>query len=202
MVLATSAGVSATKAILRNSGARNSALRWSKKACSAACDGSSMVPACAASSFTYSTLRCSSRIAQERLDLGLGQHQPAVSVVAICRRSDLLALLGDVTLLGIAELADHRVKALLVERAVEAREIRVLGDRVRDFRVAEAEPHAAGLLVERRFRHHLLQDLAIQAERARLRRRQRTADLAAELLQPVVIDLPEGLDRRFRSSRP
>ena len=40
-----------------------------------------------------------------------------------------------------------------------------------------------------------LDDLAVEAERARLVQGDRAAELAAELLQPVIVDLAELLDR-------
>ena len=62
------------------------------------------------------------------------------------------------------------------------------------------EPHAARFLIQGCFRNRLLQHLAVEAEQARLFHRQRTAELAAELLQPLSVDLAEGLDRNLGSA--
>ena len=61
----------------------------------------------------------------------------------------------------------------------------------------DAEPHLLRLLVERGLGDQLAEQLAVETERARLIRRDRTAELAAELLQAVVVDLAELLDRDF-----
>ena len=53
----------------------------------------------------------------------------------------------------------------------------------------------AGLLVEHDFGDELADHLAVDAERARLLHGELAAELAAELLQPIVVDLAELLDR-------
>ncbi len=55
-------------------------------------------------------------------------------------------------------------------------------------------PIRRGLLVEGGFRHHLRQHLLVHADGARLFHGQRLADLAAELLQPIIVDLAELFD--------
>ena len=67
----------------------------------------------------------------------------------------------------------------------------------RDLGVGQAEPQRAGALVERGFGDQLAEQLPVEAERARLVGRDRPAELAAELLQPVVVDLAELLDPDF-----
>ena len=71
-----------------------------------------MVPACAASSLTYSIERCSFWKRVSASISAFGGSRPAEIVPAIWRRSDTAALLGEIALLGIAELADHRLKAV------------------------------------------------------------------------------------------
>ena len=60
----------------------------------------------------------------------------------------------------------------------------------------------ARALVERGLGDQLGEQLPVEAERARLVGRDRPAELAAELLQPVVVELAELLDRGFRCRRP
>ncbi|MBA7668738.1 hypothetical protein ES703_76853 [subsurface metagenome] len=108
-----------------------------------------------------------------------------------------LALLGEVALLGKAGLAQHRLEAGRIELAVETLEVGIAGDHAHGFGVGLAEPHAAGFLIEGGFRHDLLQYLAVEAEQARLLLGQRPAELTAHLLQAIIVDLAEGLDRNL-----
>ena len=55
----------------------------------------------------------------------------------------------------------------------------------------------AGLFIQRRLRNGLLQDLAVEAEGACLLHGQRTAELAADLLQAVRVDLAKLIERDF-----
>ena len=61
--------------------------------------------------------------------------------------------------------------------------------------VGLSEPEPPRLLVKRCFRDGLLQHLAVEAEGAGLIQRQRAAELAADLLQLVGIELAELVDR-------
>ena len=65
------------------------------------------------------------------------------------------------------------------------------------FVVGLSEPEPPRFLVKRGFRDGLLQHLAVEAEGARLIHRQRAAELAADLLQPVGIELAEFVDRNL-----
>ena len=56
------------------------------------------------------------------------------------------------------------------------------------------EPQRPDALVEGEFGDHLADDLPVEPERARLLERDRPADLTADLLQPLVVDLAELLD--------
>ena len=71
-----------------------------------------------------------------------------------------------------------------------------------DLGVGDAEPQLARPLVERGLGDELAEHLPVEAERARLVGRDRPAELAAELLQPVVVELAELLDARSRCCRP
>ena len=65
-----------------------------------------------------------------------------------------------------------------------------------------AEPHPARFFIESCVRNGLLQHLAVEAEGARLFLRQRPAELAADLLQPVVVDLAELVGRNLGAADP
>ncbi len=106
-----------------------------------------------------------------------------------------LALVRDISLLGKAELADHGLETLRVEIAVDALEIGIARDQAPRLVVGFSKAEPARFLVERCFRDGLLQHLAIEAEGAGLLHRQRAAELTADLLQPVGIELAEFIDR-------
>ncbi len=127
----------------------------------------------------------------------LGTFRSPLTLCAICRRKRDAALLGDEAGFGIAGLADDVLETRAVELAVGALEARIAGDALGDVGVGDAEPQFGRLFVERRLRHHLAEHLPVEAERARLIGRDRTADLAADLLQTVGIELAELLDRDF-----
>src|SRR5262249_8692361 len=104
-------------------------------------------------------------------------------------------LLGDVTLLGVAELAQDRLELLGVELAGPALEARVLGDAPRHLGVRDAEPHGARALVERGLLHPLSEHLLVETAGARLVGRDGAPQLASGHLQLVVVELAELLDR-------
>ena len=119
----------------------------------------------------------------------------------ICRRSVCAALLGDEALLGEAHLADRLLEPDPVELAGRGLwkpgssvTRRAISASRRRGRMPRARSSSAG------FGDHLPQ-MPVEAERARLVRRDRPADLAAELLQPVVVDLAELLDAKSRCCR-
>ena len=80
---------------------------------------------------------------------------------------------------------------------VGAAERRIGGDALHDFGVGQAEPHLPRTLIEPGLGDHFAKHLPVETERLRLFRRQRAADLAAELLQALVVGLAELLDRDF-----
>ena len=106
-------------------------------------------------------------------------------------------LVGDVTLLGEAGLADHRLKALRIELAADALEIRIAEDEAHGLSVGLSEPQPPRILVKGGLRDGLLQHLAVEAERAGLLRRQRAAELTADLLQAVGVELTELIERNL-----
>ena len=73
----------------------------------------------------------------------------------------------------------------------------ILGDLARDLGVADVEPQRARPLVDRGFGDHLAEQLAVEAERLGLVGQDRAVQLAAELLQPVLVELAEGIDADF-----
>ena len=80
---------------------------------------------------------------------------------------------------------------------LDALEIGIVVDHAHGFGVGLAEPHAPRFLVERGLRDGLLQHLAVEPEGAGLIHGQRTAELAADLLQLVGVDLAELLGRNL-----
>ena len=109
-------------------------------------------------------------------------------------------LFGDKTLLAVTELPDQELEAPWVERAVDALEVRIAEDQLQGFLVGLSKPKPPRFFVERCFRDGLLKHLAVKPERAGLILRERTAELAADLLQPISIDLAELLGRYLRAS--
>jgi hypothetical protein len=98
-------------------------------------------------------------------------------------------------LLAKSELSDHALKTLRVERAIHSLEIGVAEDQAHRFlgRLRKSEPPC--LFVKCCFRKRLLENLPIESEGTGLIHGQRPAELAAYLLQPFVVDLPELLGR-------
>src|SRR6185437_13606358 len=106
-------------------------------------------------------------------------------------------LIGEIALLAIAEIADDGLEALRIERAVHALEVRVGHDDAQRLGIGLVQSELAGLLVQRGFGQRLLQHLAVETERARLLLRQRTAELPANLLQSIGVDLAEIVGRNL-----
>ena len=104
-------------------------------------------------------------------------------------------LVGDITLLAEAELPDHGLEALRIEVAVDALEIGIVEDHAHGLVVGLSEAEPPRLLVKGCFRNGLLQHLAVEAEGAGLIHGQRAAELAADLLQPLGVELAEFIDR-------
>ncbi len=105
------------------------------------------------------------------------------------------ALVGDIALLGEAELPDHRLEACRIECAADALEIGIAEDHAHGLGVGLSKPEPPRVLVKGGFRDGLLQHLAVDAEGAGLIHRQRAAELAADLLQLLGVELAEFIDR-------
>ena len=135
--------------------------------------------------------------AAERVDQGFGRRGAGGQRAGDLPAQRHTALLGDIALLGVAELTQHLAEFRRIEIAGGALEIRIAEDGAHGFGVGLREPLAPGVLVQRGLGHRLLQHLTIDAEGARLVGRQRLAELAADLLQPLGIELPELLSADF-----
>ena len=135
--------------------------------------------------------------AGQRIDQHLRRLEPGRDGAGDLAPQPDAPLLGEIALFGVAELPDRGLEACRVERAAQSLEIGIAVDQPHGLVVGLAEPHAPRFLVERGFRDGLLQHLAIEPEGAGLLRRQRTAELAAELLQLVGVDLAELLGRNL-----
>ena len=109
----------------------------------------------------------------------------------------LPALLVDEALLGEAGLADQLLEPARVELPVDAAKRRIVGDALGHVVVGNVEPELAGALVEGGLRDHLAEDLLLDAERAGLVGRDRTAELLADALQAFVVLLAELVDRNL-----
>ncbi len=126
-----------------------------------------------------------------------GTKASPLTVPINCWRSASRRLLGHEARLGEAVVAQRRLEAHAVELAVQPAERRVLGDLPRHLGVAQAEPQLAGALVDHGVGDHLIEQLPVEAQRLRLVGQDRPVQLAAELLQPVLIELAERLDPDF-----
>jgi hypothetical protein len=135
--------------------------------------------------------------ADQRIDQRLRRLQPCGDRAGDLAPQADAALFGEVTLLGIAELPDQRLEARRVELTVQSPEVGIVVDRAHHLGVGLAKAHPPGFLVERGFREGLLQHLAVNPEGTGLLRGQRTAELAAKLLQLVGVDLAELLGRNL-----
>ena len=92
-------------------------------------------------------------------------------------------------------MPDRGLEARGIEGAVGSLEIGIAEDHAHGFGVGLSEPQPSSLLVKRGLGDGLLQHLAVDAERAGLFHRQRTAELAADLLQLLGVELAELFDR-------
>ena len=106
-------------------------------------------------------------------------------------------LFGDVTLFAVADLPGHGLEARRVERAIDALEIGIVEDHAHGFVIGLPEAEPPRLLIKGGFRNGLLEHLAIKPEGAGLIHGQGAAELAADLLQPLGVDLAELLGRDF-----
>src|SRR5262249_14002580 len=101
------------------------------------------------------------------------------------------ALLGGKAGLVIAGVANDVFEPLAIELAGWSAKRRIVHDQPGDFRVREAQAHLPRLLVDCRLGDDLVDDLLLDSELLRLRRSDRAAQFAADLLQAIVVGLAE-----------
>ena len=156
-----------------------------------------MVPAWAASSLTYSIERCSfwKRLSASIIDLR--RFETGRNRAGDLTPQRHAPLIGDIALLAVAELPDRGLEACRIEGAVGALEIGVVEDHAHGFVVGLSEPEPPRFFVQRGLGDGLLQHLAVEPEGAGLFRRQRPAELAADLLQLLGVELAELFDRNL-----
>ena len=130
----------------------------------------------------------------ERVERSLGHGHFAAHRADQLLAQQVAALLGQEALLGEADLTDQVFELGAVELTVDAAETLIFQDAARHLLLGDTELERAGTLVEHGFRDHLREHLAIDAGEPCLLRRHRAAHLAAELLQPVLVGLAEGVD--------
>ena len=135
--------------------------------------------------------------AVEQRGRGLGRGDLGGDGAGDLAAERVAALLGDEPRLGEAGPANQLLKAVFVELAVDPAERRVVLDVLHHIGIGHAEPELARPLVERGAGDHLAQDLLLEAERTRLVGRDRTAQLLAELLEPLIVLLAELVDRNL-----
>ena len=111
-------------------------------------------------------------------------------------------LVGEITLFSEAVLPDRGLEAPGIECAANTLEIGIIEDHAHGLGVGLSEPQPPRFLVKGGFRNGLLQQLTVEAEGAGLIRRQRAAELAADLLQLLSIDLTEFIDRDLGAADP
>jgi hypothetical protein len=133
----------------------------------------------------------------ECLDHRLRRLQPGGNRARNLSPQRNASLIGDVTGFGKAELPDHGLKALRIERAANALEVWIVEDHAHGFRIGLSKPEPPRVFVKRSLRDRLLQHLPVDPERPRLVRRQRSAELPPNLLQPIGINLPEFVERNL-----
>ena len=132
--------------------------------------------------------------AVERLQRGFRHRRLAADGAEQLLAERDLPLLGQEARFGVADVAEHRVEPRAVELAGDALEARDIGDLPGDLGVADVEPQRARPLVEHGFGDHLAEQLAVEPQRLGLVGQDRAIQLAAELLQPVLVELAEGID--------
>src|SRR5262249_23092490 len=105
----------------------------------------------------------------------------------------LAPLLLRVTRFRESGASDQLLEAEPVELFRGSLKIGIRGDLAGYLAVGDIEAQLSGLLVERRLGQHLPEQLLLKAQCAGLIRGDGTTDAPAELLDPVVVGLPEWL---------
>src|SRR4029077_3830008 len=101
---------------------------------------------------------------------------------------------------GVADIAQHLLKAVAVELAGDALEARRLSDLAGDLGIADVEPQRASAVVEGGLGDDLAQQLPVEAQRPRLIRQDRPVQLPPKLLHPVLVELAKRIDADFRAA--
>ncbi len=94
-------------------------------------------------------------------------------------------------------MPDRGLEAPGIECAANTLEVGIIDDHAHGLGLGLSEPQPPRFLVKGGFRNGLLQQLAVEAEGPGLIRRQRAAELAADLLQLLGIVLTEFIDRNL-----
>ena len=136
-------------------------------------------------------------VLHQRFERGVRHLQIAADGLRDLPAQHHITLFGDEAAFAEAGIADHGFKTRAIELAVGAAKGRVAGDAVGDILVGKAEAQLARQFVERGFGDKLTEQLAVEAERARLIVRDRPAHALTELLQLVGVIGAELLDRDF-----
>ena len=132
---------------------------------------------------------------------GLRQRDVAGYAVDELPAQRSLSLGGEKAFLGHAHVVQEHFEPRAVELTVLILQLRIGRDVAGYLGVGEAEPHLLRELVEPGLGDHFTEHLAVEADRVCLVRRQRMSELAADLLQAVVVGLPELGGLRFQSCR-
>ena len=98
---------------------------------------------------------------------------------------------------GVACVAEVGIEPRAVELAGDAFEVRGVGDPSGELGVADVEPQRACPLVHCGFGDDLIEQLPIEAKRPGLVGQDRAVQLAADLLQAVLVELAEGVEADF-----
>ena len=134
-------------------------------------------------------------VAVLRVRHGLGRRDLGGDGVGDLAPHGEALLLGGEALLGEARVPNELLKTRAVELAGRRLERRIVHDLPRDLGVRDVEAKLARTLVERGFGDELAHELLVEAQQLGLIRCDRTAELAAELLDAIVVDLAELGDR-------
>ena len=110
---------------------------------------------------------------------------------------DVLPLLGDEPLLGIAHIAQDQFEFGSVKLAVGVLQLWIRGNAPRDIGVGQTKTHLMHALIESGLRNHLAEHLPVEPESAGAVGRQRPSKFAADLLQAILVILLEAIDRYF-----
>ena len=104
-------------------------------------------------------------------------------------------MLGDVAGFGEAGIADDLLEPGTFELPIQPLKRRIRRDLLGNLGVREGEAERTGTLIQQHFRDDLSEYHPVQAQLPRLLRADRPAGLAGILLQPIIVERTELLDR-------